>query len=244
MLNVEPVALATVLLSTQSGYYTDYTKLDLKDNLMPIIEHLQKIKANIDGIYTGYIASVDEAKKISKIFDLYENLPIIVDPVFADNSQIYDHFNSDIINEIKKLCKKATYITPNITEAQLLLKDEIKETFSEEEAKNLAKNLYEEYNASIIITSIKIKDKILNLYYKEDDYYFYEQKDLKVHYPGAGDFFAAIFSALILSKDPLSAFNDCSKIANLALRRNKKAKRKYQDGLLIEMVRKELVKLV
>ena len=60
---VECCGIPTALLSNHTGFPTFYS-IDLTDELAPIGAQLQKEHIDFDGIYTGYIASVDQVDHI------------------------------------------------------------------------------------------------------------------------------------------------------------------------------------
>ena len=56
----ECVVLPTALLSTHTGGFTDYTFLDLTEEMKKIIGHWRKIRLKFDGLLTGYFGSVEQ----------------------------------------------------------------------------------------------------------------------------------------------------------------------------------------
>ena len=84
--------------------------------------HWKKEKITFDAIYTGYIG---DARQFDIILDIKNNLLknnglFIVDPAMADNGNMYYGLGENIIKGMKKICSKADYILPNITEASFL----------------------------------------------------------------------------------------------------------------------------
>ena len=72
---------------------------------------------------------------------------VIVDPVLGDNGNMYPTFNKEICMEMKNLIKNSNLITPNITEACLLLDKEFNDNFSEDEVIEMAKKYsYQHYS--------------------------------------------------------------------------------------------------
>lgn len=119
---VECSALPTAVLSTHTGGFTGYTYRDLTVDIMPIMNHWKSLNVRFDGIYTGFLGSFEQIDLVSDIFDqLGEHALICVDPVMADNGQLYKVFPPTFPAGMRKLCAKADVILPNITEATLLL---------------------------------------------------------------------------------------------------------------------------
>ena len=55
---VETCVLPSAVLSTHTGGFTDYTFLDLTEEMKKIIGHWRKIRLKFDGLLTGYFGSV------------------------------------------------------------------------------------------------------------------------------------------------------------------------------------------
>lgn len=119
---VECACIPTALLSTHTGEFTGYTMKDLSGEMLPIAEHWHSTGARFDGIYTGYLASAEQAETVGRIIDLLsdEDTRVIVDPVMADNGEYYSRHGEEMCMAFKRLCERADVVTPNITEAALL----------------------------------------------------------------------------------------------------------------------------
>jgi len=118
----ETVPLPTALLSTHTGEFRGYTRLDLTDEMKKIISHWQEMKLEFDCIYTGYFCSerqIDLCIDFIKRFKTPDTL-LIVDPVMGDNGSLYDGFSESFAEKMGELVKYADVITPNLTEAAIL----------------------------------------------------------------------------------------------------------------------------
>ena len=99
-----------------------------------------------------------------------------------------------------KLCKKADVIVPNLTEACLLLGIEYR-SYNKEELENIAKELCDITNASVVLTGVSFEESKLGaLVYDRNtnviDYYFTAKVPVMFH--GTGDCFASsFFGALV-----------------------------------------------
>lgn len=120
---IEVSALPTAILSTHTGGITGYTYRDLTEDMRPFMRHWKNLDIRFDAIYSGFLGSfeqVDIVKEFFKFFKREDNL-ILVDPVMADNGELYKIFSTDFAQGMKSLCEKADIIVPNLTEAALLL---------------------------------------------------------------------------------------------------------------------------
>ncbi|MGI5978075.1 MAG: pyridoxamine kinase [Oscillospiraceae bacterium] len=119
---VECACIPTALLSTHTGGFTGYTFKDLSDEMLPIARHWKKEGVHFDGIYSGYLANPAQAGTLAEIIDLLadDETKIIVDPVMADDGKYYANFGDDMAQAFKQLCRRATILTPNVTEASFI----------------------------------------------------------------------------------------------------------------------------
>ena len=118
----ETVPLPTALLSTHTGEFEGYTKLDLTEEMEKIISHWSEQNLGFDCIYTGYFCSerqIDLTIDFIKRFKT-ENTLLIVDPVMGDNGRLYEGFSEEFSEKMKELVGYADVITPNLTEAAIL----------------------------------------------------------------------------------------------------------------------------
>lgn len=119
---VECSCIPTALLSTHTGEFEGYTFRDLSDEILPIAAHWKSVGARFDGIYSGYLASAEQAGTLSHVIELLSNrdTKIIVDPVMGDNGSYYSKMGPHMRDAFRNLCAGAHVITPNITEAAFL----------------------------------------------------------------------------------------------------------------------------
>lgn len=66
---VECACIPTAVLSTHTGEFTGWTFRDLSDDMLPIAHHWQRIGARIDGVYSGYLASPEQAQLLAQTLD-------------------------------------------------------------------------------------------------------------------------------------------------------------------------------
>lgn len=104
------------------GEFTGWTFRDLSDDMLPIARHWQREGVRIDGIYSGYLASPEQAELLAQTIDCIAapDTLVIVDPVMADNGIYYSQIDDRMCAAFRRLLSRADVITPNITEAALL----------------------------------------------------------------------------------------------------------------------------
>ncbi len=123
---IETAALPTALLSTHTGGIDGYTYLDLTDEMVPFINHWKSLALDFNAIYSGFLGSIDQIAIVSDFIDQFKKSGtiVLVDPVMADNGELYKVFTGEYVEEMRKLCRKADILVPNLTEAFLLLEKE------------------------------------------------------------------------------------------------------------------------
>jgi pyridoxine kinase len=201
---VETVALPTAVLSTHTGGIDGFTYRDLTEDMIPVAEHWKSLNLAFDAVYTGFLGSFEQLDIVKKFFDDFKtagNL-IFVDPVMADNGQLYKIFPTEFPLGMKELCKKADVIIPNITEAALMLEEEyIEGPYTKEYIENLLFKLGDLGPTQVVLTGVFFDEKSLGAatYDKATgniDYIM--DKKIPGYYHGTGDVFgSALLSGLL-----------------------------------------------
>lgn len=119
---VECACIPTAVLSTHTGEFTGWTFRDLSDELLPTARHWQREQVSFDGVYSGYLASPEQADLLGQVLDLLADAHtlVLVDPVMADNGSYYSKIDDRMCSAFRSLIARADVITPNVTEAALL----------------------------------------------------------------------------------------------------------------------------
>jgi pyridoxine kinase len=93
----------------------------LTDQLPGILRHLEGIGPCFDAIYSGFLADEEQAEFVEKVFETFPDALRVVDPVLGDRGKLYRTMDGGMVSAIRRLSKKASLITPNVTEAAILL---------------------------------------------------------------------------------------------------------------------------
>ena len=119
---VECACIPTAVLSTHTGEFTGWTFRDLSDDMLSIAHHWQRIGVRIDGVYSGYLASPEQAQLLAQTLDCIAapDTLVVIDPVMADNGSYYSKIDDPMCAAFRRLLSRADVITPNVTEAALL----------------------------------------------------------------------------------------------------------------------------
>lgn len=210
---IETCVLPSAVLSTHTGGFSGYTFRDLTEDMPAIKNHWKKENIAFDAVYTGYLGSAKQIEYVSAIFEecLNQNGSRIVDPAMADNGKLYAGFDADFVEAMKKLCAKADYLLPNITEACFLTDTEYKKEYDRAFIDELLSKLTSLGCKNIILTGISYEsDKTGVVVFENGNYSYYEHTLLPNSCHGTGDIYASAFTgAFVRGK---SAF-DAAKIA-------------------------------
>lgn len=205
---IETAVMPTAVLSTHTGDMKGFTYRDLTEDLVAFYGHWKSLGVEFDGIYSGFLGSVKQVDIVCDFIDEFktDKTVILVDPAMADSGLMYTTFNKEFAKEMKKLCKKADIIVPNITEAVFLLGEEYREPpYSEDYINSLLIRLSELGPSKVVLTGVHTdEDKISCFAYdkKTDEYYRCDSERYSGTYYGTGDIFAsALLGAYMNGKD-------------------------------------------
>lgn len=242
-MGVQVCPLPTAVLSTHSAF-PDFHFRDLTDDLTPMIDHWKRLSLRFDAIYSGYMGSakqIDIVRGFIRDFQHSDQL-IIVDPVLGDNGKLYHSFNSEMVEKMKELVCDANVITPNLTEAALLLDEPYNEIISEAGLKDWALRLSAFGPQTVIITSAPVTDKhgktSVVAYNSTDKRYWKVVCDyMPASYPGTGDAFASVITGSLIQGDSLPiAIDRAVQFISIAVRATFGYNYQPSEGILLEKV--------
>lgn len=206
-MGIETAVIPTAVLSTHTAF-KNFTYRDLTGDLPKIAKHWKQEKFDFDGIYTGYLGSIEQIDMLKEFFKQFKTPDnfIFIDPVMADNGKLYAGFDAKFVKEMKKLCKMADIIVPNLTEASYMLEKEYKEIYSEQEIKDILIELSNLGPKYVVLTGVSFKDNKLGVmsYNKETNEFFtYFKEKIPAKYHGTGDIFASTLVGAITNNNTL-----------------------------------------
>lgn len=242
-MGIQVCPLPTAVLSSHSGF-PGFHFVDLTDHLEPMIEHWKRLELKFDAIYSGYLGSARQVD-IVRNFLLHFKEPgqmIIVDPVLGDNGRLYSSFNSEMVDEMRKLAGDADIITPNLTEAAFLLGEEFDPAADLQKVKEWAKRLSDIGPEVVIITSVPetgIPQKTAVLAWNRRDQRMWKVSCdyLPASYPGTGDAFSSVIVGSLLQGDSLPiALDRAVNFISMGVRATFGYRHQHADGILLEKV--------
>ena len=114
--------LPTALLSAHTGFPGN-TFLDLTAEMGRIADHWTAMDLQFDAIYSGFLGSADQVDTVARFFNTFKksSTAVIVDPVMGDHGTAYRTCTPELCRGMRVLAENSDVITPNLTEAALLL---------------------------------------------------------------------------------------------------------------------------
>jgi pyridoxine kinase len=194
-LNIQCIPLPSALLSAHTGFSSPFRK-PLTGEMNDIFFHFKETLPSVDGIYIGYLAEYEQLTLMNEILSHYDNAHIFIDPVMGDNGKRYSSISERLCNGIAKLCHKADFIFPNLTEAALLL-DIPYDNLPNNDA--LLNMLAEKFGSSVVLTGLVDSNGNIGAHALHDNNtYSAYTKMVPGKFPGTGDLFASVCVAGIL----------------------------------------------
>ncbi len=244
-MGVQCCPIPTAVYSTHTGGLGEVSKLSLSELIPPILEQYKSLNLEFSGILTGYLGATDQFKYCSDFFETYNKALKVVDPVMGDGGKIYKAYTGEMGDMMKELVKKADLITPNLTEACMLLDASYpNEAPSLDFVIDLAKKLSDYAEADCLITGVQIENsKELHSIYaeKSGDMFMVTTPKVDASYPGTGDLFCAALTAGLcsgLTKQEATVL--ASSYTTSAVHLTYEAKTDIRFGVIFEPLLKDL----
>ena len=149
--------LPTALLSAHTGF-TGGSFLDLTEEMQRIADHWARIDIHFDGIYSGFLGSAAQIGTVRQFITRFRGTGLVViDPVLGDHGQAYRTCTPELCNGMRRLAESADIITPNLTEASLLLEQPY-ETIQAIDPAETVRRLSLEGRRSVVLTGYSTGD--------------------------------------------------------------------------------------
>lgn len=237
-MGIQVCPVPTAVFSAHTGYH-EFIKRDLTDFLEPALEQYKKLKTEFDCIYSGFLGSEEQIDHVLQFLLSFKSSLKVVDPVMGDNGKRYKTVTENHVKRMTDLVKAADIITPNITEAAILLgEDYPNRPLSSQTVKSWAARLSEIGPDTIVITSVVLMDGTLcNIGFdkKQNSFWKVPCEYVPAHYSGSGDLFSSVLVGGILKGDSLPiAINRATSFTELAIKTTYSYMSEPLDGIMLE----------
>jgi pyridoxine kinase len=239
--------IPTALLSNHSEYKNFYF-FDFTEHMEEYYSNWEKNNEEFDCLYSGFIGS---EKQINIMLDIInkmiskKDVLVVVDPVMGDHGITYKTYTDKMVEKMSQLVHKADIITPNMTEASILLG----EKYSDERIDTTLLKSYLNRLCSLgpdicVITGIATVDgENINACYdkRTDEYWKIPFCFIDKRYPGTGDLFTSLLVGYLMNDKKLpEAIEEASRFVSLAVKETYEAGTPSREGVLFEKIMKEL----
>ena len=133
---------------------------DTTDMLADYLAAWGKIGVEIDAVYSGFLGAPEQVDRIRDLYAMYPDALRVVDPVMADHGAVYPTYTPELCNAMAELACGADILTPNLTEAAIILGEPIGENWagtdiSDEEARRLVDALVAKGAKHVVLNGIQ-----------------------------------------------------------------------------------------
>ncbi|MCI8468136.1 MAG: pyridoxine kinase [Eggerthellaceae bacterium] len=133
---------------------------DTTDILSDYLAAWRGIDVDIDAVYSGFLGAPEQVDIIRSLYDTYPNAMRVVDPVMADHGKVYPTYTPELCDAMAELACGADVLTPNLTEAAIILGEPIGEDWAgtdipDAEAHRLVRALLAKGAKHVVLKGVK-----------------------------------------------------------------------------------------
>ncbi|MCP4397985.1 MAG: pyridoxamine kinase [bacterium] len=243
-MGVQVCPLPTAIFSSH-GRFPGYSVLDLTEQIEAIITHWKRLDIKFDAIYSGFLnspAQIDIFSDFILDFSRKGQL-VVIDPVFGDHGKVYSVTSQDMVPRMRHYIRLAHVITPNLTEAALLLDESYHPEICDSEVKEWLMRLAEFGPGTVILTSVPASDDPQRYTcvaaYDRDAKQFWKirSKRIAANFPGTGDAFTSVIIGWLLQGESLeSALHRSVRFLEAGITYSFQQSSPEREGILLENV--------
>lgn len=162
-------------------------------------EHLKK-DVSFSGLKVGMLGTQDNIPAVIKILSDNPDIPRIIDPIFRSSSGHWLLGKKSIPVYVDKIKGKASLLTPNLMEAELISGLKVQKEGGMVEA---AEKIYSSTQIPCLIKGGHLKDRIVDILYDGAKIHRYHGQRLKKSVHGTGCFLSSAILCFLVSGHPL-----------------------------------------
>lgn len=213
-MGVQCCPVPTAYLSAHTGFPRSEKAsfLDMTSQLAQASAHWTELGVELDAVYSGFLSSPAQINALADLIHAFRRpgLLVLIDPVMGDHGRTYRTFTGEMCTQMRGLAELADVITPNLTEAALLLDEEYQADPSAELVREWLERLSLDGKRSVVITGVsdgpgrvgtacfdRVEGRIWTAATEQADGRF----------PGTGDLFASVLLGGLLRGEPLRPAN-------------------------------------
>lgn len=203
-MGITTACLPATLLSTQTEGLGTSAALSTAGWQRMTVQHWVRLPLSFQGALVGYLGSMQEVRLVWQTLQKLAPGSLMVDPVMADQGQLYPGLDAAYPAAVRKLCQAADVITPNWTELCLLADLPVSKQPSERQLVQATHALRERgITAQLVVTGIVQGQKIGCWSFHSGEIIYNGSDYFPGHFYGTGDCFAALLHGYLLAGNKL-----------------------------------------
>lgn len=236
-MGIQCCPVPTAVLSTHTGGFEDIVIKDLTDYIRPALNQYKKLGIDFDSVYSGFLASAEQIDHCLEFFSAYGSSLKVVDPVMGDHGKPYRTYTPQLCKRMGELVDVADVITPNLTEAAILLDEKYPLELTAGEVKSWLARLCKRVRI-VVITGVPLSEgAIANVGCDRETGSFWrvDCDYVPASYPGTGDIFAGVLTGGLLRGDSLSiAMDRATVFTQIAIKNTYSYGTEPRNGVMFE----------
>lgn len=204
--------LPTAVLSAHTAFPAPEAAAfqDLTGAMEQTLRHWEALHTSFDAIYSGFLGSLQQIGVLRRLIQRFRRKEtlVLIDPVMGDHGRVYRTYTPEMCEQMIQLAAEADLITPNLTEAALLLGEPFDHIpASQAGIEEWLRRLSLGGKRSVVITGVSLAPKALGagcLDARSGKIRFAMARQEPGQFFGTGDLFAAVLLGSLLRGETLS----------------------------------------
>lgn len=244
---IQVCPLPTAVFSTH-GAFPGYASADLTPFMRDCFAHWKALNLRFDAVYSGFLNAPQQIELIVKFLQdsRQTGQMVVIDPVLGDHGKLYGVTHPEMVAGMRGYIRYGDLLTPNLTEAALLLNEPYPSTLREDELRSWLVRLSDYGPNMVIITSVPdgdTLDRMAVIAYQQDRQQFWKvgYDVLPANFPGTGDLFTSVVVGRLLHDDTLpEAMTRAVQFVSQAIQVTLAQGSPVKEGVLLEAVLADL----
>ena len=203
-MGIQCCPLPTAFLSTHTGGFEGFTFLDMTDELPKVAAHWKSLGLDFQAVYSGFLGS---ERQIAIVEDFLRDFRgtdtvAVIDPVMGDHGEVYQTYTPAMCTGMARLAELADVITPNLTEAALLLGVPYEKLPSGEAGcREIVERLSLDGRRSVVLTGASTAPELTGAMCfdaKTGRTEAVQTRRVPQEFPGTGDVFASVLTGALV----------------------------------------------